>query len=136
MKPTHIEHIAIAVRSLAEAVPLYEKLLGTKCYGIEEVADQKAKTAFFSVGATKIELLESTSEDSPIAKFIEKRGEGLHHIAFAVEAIEQALQELERSGAQLIDHTPRKGAEGLEIAFVHSKSAHGVLIELTSKPKA
>ena len=134
MKPTHIEHIGIAVRSLAEAVPFYERLLGTPCYATEEVADQKVKTAFFKIGMTKIELLESTSPDGPIAKFIEKRGEGVHHIAYAVDAIEPALAEFERQGMQLIDRVPRKGAEGLMIAFLHPKSTHGVLTELCRRP--
>jgi methylmalonyl-CoA/ethylmalonyl-CoA epimerase len=135
MKATHIEHIGIAVKSLAEAIPLYEKMLGTKCYATELVADQKVRTAFLKIGETKVELLESTSPDGPIARFIEKRGEGFHHIAYAVDQIESALAELERQGVQLIDRIPRKGAEGLEIAFVHPKSSHGVLVELCSKPK-
>ena len=134
MKPTHIEHIGIAVRSLSRAIPFYERLLGTACYATEEVPDQKVRTAFFKIGQTKIELLESTSPDGPIAKFIEKRGEGFHHMALAVGGIDQVLLELERGGVQLVDHTPRKGAEGLEIAFLHPKSTHGVLIELCSKP--
>src|SRR5512133_2328929 len=102
MKPTHIEHIGIAVKDLDQAVKLYEKLLGTPCYAIEEVADQKVQTAFFKVGATKIELLASTAADGPVAKFIEKRGEGIHHIAFAVESLPGALHELKSKGIQLI----------------------------------
>lgn len=135
MKPTQIEHIGIAVKSLDEAIPFYERLLGTPCYATEEVPDQKVKTAFFNVGSTKIELLESTSDDGPVAKFIEKRGEGFHHIAFAVDDIQGALSELEQHGVQLIDRSPRKGAEGLVIAFLHPKSTHGILTELCSKPK-
>lgn len=129
MEPTHIEHIGIAVKSLDEAIPFYEKVFGLKCYNIEEVADQKVKTAFFKVGETKIELLESTDTEGPIGKFIEKRGEGVHHIAFAVSDIEKRLKEVEAAGVRLIDHSPRKGAEGLDIAFLHPKSTFGVLTE-------
>jgi methylmalonyl-CoA/ethylmalonyl-CoA epimerase len=132
MKPTHVEHIGIAVKNLQEAIRLYERLLGTPCYAFEEVADQKVKTAFFQVGQTKIELLESTSPDGPIGRFIEKRGEGVHHIAFAVEDLPGALQELHTAGIQLIDAQPRNGADGLSIAFLHPKSTLGVLTELCS----
>lgn len=130
MKPTHIEHIGIAVNSIADALPFYEKVLGLKCYNIEEVADQKVKTAFFLIGQTKIELLESTDPEGPVGKFIEKRGEGIHHIAFVVDQIEDKLREAEAAGIRLIDSTPRKGAEGLSIAFLHPKSTFGVLTEL------
>lgn len=131
MNLTHIEHIGIAVKSLEQAIPYYEKVLGLKCYNIEEVADQKVRTAFFKIGQTKIELLESTSEDGTIAKFIEKKGEGVHHIAFATGGgLAQALAECEAAGVQLIDKAPRKGAEGLNIAFLHPKSTMGVLTEL------
>lgn len=130
MKPTHIEHIGIAVKSLDEAVPFYETLLGTPCYAVEEVADQKVKTAFFMVGQTKIELLESTDPEGPVGKFIEKKGEGIHHIAFAVKGLEQALDDFRNAGIRLIDEQPRKGAEGLHIAFLHPKSTFGVLTEL------
>ncbi|MHC1732559.1 MAG: methylmalonyl-CoA epimerase [Bacteroidales bacterium] len=130
MKPTHIEHIGIAVNSIAEALPFYEKVLGLKCYNIEEVADQKVKTAFFMIGQTKIELLESTDPEGPVGKFIEKRGEGIHHIAFAVDRLEERLREAETAGIRLIDSAPRKGAEGLSIAFLHPKSTFGVLTEL------
>lgn len=130
MKPTHIEHIGIAVNSIAEALPFYEKVLGLKCYNIEEVADQKVKTAFFMIGQTKIELLESTDPEGPVGKFIEKRGEGIHHIAFAVDQLEDRLREAEAAGIRLIDTAPRKGAEGLSIAFLHPKSTFGVLTEL------
>lgn len=129
MKPSHIEHIGIAVRSLDEAIPFYEKMLGTKCYAIEEVKDQKVKTAFLKIGQTKIELLESTDPEGPIGKHIEKRGEGIHHIAYAVEDIESHLKEAEESGIRLIDLQPRRGAEGLDIAFLHPKSTFGVLTE-------
>lgn len=130
MNPTHIEHIGIAVKNLQEAIKYYENVLGLKCYGIEEVSDQKVRTAFFQVGQTKLELLEATSEESPIAKFIEKKGEGIHHLAFAVEGLKDMLGEVEAKGVQLIDKAPRKGAEGLDIAFLHPKSTLGVLTEL------
>jgi len=129
MNLSHIEHIGIAVKNLEQAIKYYENVLGLTCYAIEEVKDQKVKTAFFKVGQTKLELLESTSSDGPIAKFIEKRGEGVHHIAFAVEEIEKALQDVEQKGIRLIDLNPRKGAEGLDIAFLHPKSTFGVLTE-------
>ncbi|MDD4150197.1 MAG: methylmalonyl-CoA epimerase [Bacteroidales bacterium] len=130
MNLTHIEHIGIAVRSIDEARKYYEDVLGLKCYSVEEVADQKVKTAFFKIGQTKIELLESTDPEGPIGKFIEKKGEGIHHIAFAVDGIENALQSLEKDGIRLIDQAPRRGAEGLDIAFLHPKSTFGVLTEL------
>jgi len=129
MKLSHIEHIGIAVNDLNEAIPYYENILGLKCYSIEEVKDQKVKTAFFKIGQTKLELLESTSPNGPIAKFIEKRGQGIHHIAFAVDGIEKALGEAAEKGIKLIDQQPRKGAEGLDIAFLHPKSTFGVLTE-------
>ena len=130
MKPTHIEHIGIAVKSIDEALPFYENVMGLKCYNIEEVADQKVRTAFFMIGQTKIELLESTDPEGPVGKFIEKRGEGIHHIAFAVDQIEDKLRKAEAAGIRLIDSTPRKGAEGLSITFLHPKSTFGVLTEL------
>jgi methylmalonyl-CoA/ethylmalonyl-CoA epimerase len=130
MDISHIEHIGIAVKSIEDCLPYYENVLGFKCYNIEEVADQKVKTAFFKVGQTKIELLEPTSEDSTIAKFIEKKGEGVHHIAFAVPDVANALAEVEAKGVQLIDKAPRGGAEGLSIAFLHPKSTKSVLTEL------
>lgn len=129
MKPTHIEHIGIAVKNLEESIKFYEKALGLQCYAIEEVKDQRVRTAFFMVGQTKLELLESTDPEGPIGKFIEKKGEGIHHIAFAVKGIEQVLAETEGKGVQLIDKSPRKGAEGLDIAFIHPKSTGGVLME-------
>ena len=135
MKPTHIEHIGIAVKNLNESIAYYEKVLGLKCYSIEEVKDQKVKTAFFMVGQTKLELLESTDPEGPIGKFIEKKGEGIHHLAFAVENLEDILPEVESKGVQLIDKTPRKGAEGLDIAFLHPKSTFGVLTELCEDKK-
>ncbi len=133
MKLKHIEHIGIAVKDINESIKFYEDILGLKCYAIEEVADQKVKTAFFKLGDTKIELLESTDPEGPIGKFIEKKGEGVHHIAYAVEGIESALAVLEDKGIRLIDQKPRKGAEGLDIAFLHPKSTHGVLSELCEK---
>lgn len=136
MNISRIEHLGIAVKSLEEAIPYYENVLGLKCYAIEEVADQKVKTAFFMVGEAKIELLEPTSEESTIAKFIEKRGEGIHHLAFKIEdGVANALAEVEGKGIRLIDKAPRKGAEGLDIAFLHPKSTLGVLTELCEKPE-
>lgn len=130
MEISHIEHIGIAVNKLEEAIPYYENILGLKCYAIEEVKDQRVRTAFFMVGSTKIELLEPTDPDGPIGKFIKKRGEGIHHIAYAVKGIENAISELETKGVQMIDKAPRKGAEGLHIAFLHPKSSGGVLTEI------
>jgi methylmalonyl-CoA/ethylmalonyl-CoA epimerase len=130
MDISHIEHIGIAVKSIADSLPYYENVLGLKCYNIEEVADQKVKTAFFKVGQTKIELLEPTSDESTIAKFIENKGEGVHHIAFAVANVADALAEVEAKGVRLIDKAPRKGAEGLSIAFLHPKTTGSVLTEL------
>jgi methylmalonyl-CoA/ethylmalonyl-CoA epimerase len=130
MKPSHIEHIGIAVANLENSISFYEKVFGLKCYNIEELKDQKVKTAFFMIGQTKIELLESTDPEGPIGKFIEKRGEGIHHIAFAVDNIAEQLKHAEKEGVRLIDSDPRKGAEGLDIAFLHPKSTAGVLIEI------
>ena len=133
MNISHIEHIGIAVISLETAVPYYETLLGTKCYATEVVADQKVKTAFFKVGQTKIELLESTDPEGPIGKFLEKKGPGVHHLAFAVDNVNSALQQAGEAGIQLIDKQSRKGAEGLNIGFLHPKSTLGVLTELCSE---
>ncbi len=130
MNISHIEHIGIAVKDLEESIRFYEEKLGLSCYAVEEVADQKVKTAFFQVGDTKLELLESTDPEGPIGKFIEKKGEGVHHMAFAVEGIDNTLATLDEKGVRLIDKAPRKGAEGLDIAFLHPKSTHGVLMEL------
>ena len=132
MKPTHIEHIGIAVTNLEESIKYYEKVLGLSCYAIEEVADQKVRTAFFKVGDTKIELLESTDPEGPIGKFIEKKGPGIHHLAFAMPDVEKALLDAEENGVQLIDKVPRAGAEGLKIGFLHPKSTGGVLTEFCS----
>lgn len=133
MKPSHIEHIGIAVANLEEAIKYYENVLGLTCYNVEVVADQKVKTAFFQVGDTKIELLESTDPEGPIGKFIENKGPGVHHIAFAVENTDEALKDVEAAGVRLIDKCGRKGAEGLTIGFLHPKSTMGVLTELCSK---
>jgi methylmalonyl-CoA/ethylmalonyl-CoA epimerase len=129
MIPQYIEHIGIAVKNLKEAIAYYEEVLGLKCYAVEEVKDQKVKTAFFKVGQTKIELLESTDPEGPIEKFIREKGEGIHHIAFSVDNLYEKLKELESKGIELIDKEPRKGAEGLDIAFIHPKSTFGVLTE-------
>jgi methylmalonyl-CoA/ethylmalonyl-CoA epimerase len=135
MIPQKIEHLGIAVPSIAEALPYYEGVLGMTCYAIEEVADQKVKTAFLKVGEVKIELLEPTSPESTVAKFIEKNGGrgGFHHIAYAVNDIEARLQEVAEKGVQLIDKTPRGGAEGMTIAFLHPKSTAGILTEFCEK---
>ncbi|MBU0763317.1 MAG: methylmalonyl-CoA epimerase [Bacteroidetes bacterium] len=130
MKLTHIEHIGIAVSNLEKAIHYYEEILGLKCYAIEEVKEQKVKTALFRLGQTKIELLETTDPEGPVGKFVEKKGEGVHHIAFAVDGIRENLKEAEKKGIRLIDSEPRKGAEGLDIAFLHPRSTFGVLTEL------
>jgi methylmalonyl-CoA/ethylmalonyl-CoA epimerase len=133
MNITHIEHIGIAVKNLEESIKFYENILGLKCYSIEEVVDQKVKTAFFMVGQTKIELLESTDPEGPIGKFIDKKGEGIHHLAYAVNDLPAALEHAKKNDIKLIDENPRKGAEGLNIAFLHPKSTNGVLTEFCSK---
>lgn len=137
MKISHIEHIGIAVPDLAKAIEYYENVLGLKCYKTEVVEDQKVTTAFLKVGDTKIELLEATSPESTIAKFIEKNGGrgGIHHIAFSVaDGVGNALAECEEKGVKLIDKAPRNGAEGLQIAFLHPKSTEAVLTELCEDP--
>ncbi len=135
MNISHIEHIGIAVKSIEASIKYYEEVLGLKCYSVEEVADQKVKTAFFQVGDTKIELLESTAPEGPIGKFIDKKGEGIHHIAFAVPNASKALETAAEKGIQLVDKVSRPGAEGLNIGFLHPRSTHGVLTELCSKPE-
>ena len=135
MNLTHIEHLGIAVKSLEEAIPYYENVLGLKCYAIEEVADQKVKTAFFKIGQTTLELLEPTCPESTIAGFIEKRGEGIHHLAFATDDVAACLAEAEEKGVRLIDKAPRPGAEQMMIAFIHPKSTKGVLTEFCMKKK-
>lgn len=128
-----IEHVGIAVKNLESAVQFYEKLLGIKCYKIEQVPDQKVRVAFFTVGETKLELLESSDPDGPVARFIEKRGEGLHHIAFAVNDIKTLVKRAGNNGIRLIDSVPREGADNLDIAFLHPGSTLGVLIELCER---
>jgi methylmalonyl-CoA/ethylmalonyl-CoA epimerase len=133
MKPEYIDHIGIAVKSIEESIPLYESLLGTKCYSIENVEDQFVKTAFFKIGQTKIELLESTNPEGPIGTFIENRGEGIHHIAFAVANTDEALNDAKANGIRLIDRVSRRGAEEMNIGFLNPRSTKGVLIEFCSK---
>jgi len=128
-----IDHIGIAVKSLDEAIEFYEKTLGLKCAAREEVPDQKVRTAFFHVGEVHIELLEPTSPDSPVAKFLEKKGPGVHHIAYATDDVVQQLAEAKEEGCRLIDEAPRDGAGGKEIAFLHPKSTFGVLTEFCQK---
>ena len=133
MKPSHIEHIGIAVNNIEESRKYYEEVLGLACYKIEEVADQKVKTAFFMIGQTKIELLEPTDPESAVAKFIEKKGPGIHHIAYAVDNVDEALQNAESKGVQLIDKKGRKGADNMNIGFLHPKFTEGVLTEFCSR---
>ena len=133
MKPTVIDHIGIAVKSIDDALVFWEKAMGIKCEGIEEVEEQKVKTAFLPVRETEIELLEGTSEDSPVSRFIEKKGEGIHHIAIRVDNIEEALDELKSKGIRLIDEKPRAGAGGCRIAFVHPKATGGILLEISER---
>jgi methylmalonyl-CoA/ethylmalonyl-CoA epimerase len=125
-----IEHIGIAVRSLATAIPLYEKLLDTPCYKTETVENEKVNTAFFRQGDNKIELLESSDPDGVIARFIGKKGEGLHHVAFAVEDIEAEMKRLKEAGFTLLNEVPKKGADNKMICFVHPRDTAGVLVEL------
>lgn len=135
MTPSHIEHIGIAVTNLDEAIRYWEDVMGLKCYAIEEVTDQKVRTAFLKCGEVKIELLEPTCPESTIASFIEKNGGkgGMHHIAFCVEDTDQALNDAKEKGVRLIDQQSRGGAEGLHIGFLHPKSTLGVLTELCCK---
>ena len=133
MKPTVIDHIGIAVKSIDEALNFWEATLGIKCHGVEEVAQQKVKTAFLPVKDTEIELLEGTSEDSPVAKFIAAKGEGIHHLAIRVDNLEEALAELKEKGVRLIDEKPRCGAGGAKIAFLHPKATGGILLELSER---
>lgn len=133
VKLKKIDHIGVAVRDLKGALEFYESVLGLKAAGIEEVETQKVRVAFLPVGESKVELLEPTAPDSPVGRFIEKNGEGVQHIAFRVENIEEALQELKDKGLRLIDEQPRQGAGGARIAFLHPKSSFGVLIELCER---
>jgi len=128
-----VEHIAIAVESLEESIPFYRDHLGLAYQGQEEVPDQKVRVALFQVGSTRIELLEPVTDDSPISKFIEKRGPGLHHIAFATTHLQERLTKLKTDGVRLIDEEPKVGAEGKQIAFLHPKASGGVLMELCSE---
>ncbi len=136
MKISRIDHLGIAVKSIDEVLPYFENVLGLKCYNIEEVADQKVKTAFLKVGEVKLELLEPTSEESTIAKFLEKGGRGVHHVAFAIEdGVANAIAECTEKEVRVIDQAPRPGAENMMIAFLHPKSTAGILTELC-EPKA
>ena len=130
---TKIDHIGIAVKNLEATLKFYEDVLGIKCVSQEVVEEQKVKVAFLPVGDTEVELLESTSEDGPIARFIEKKGEGIQHVAFKVDNIEEAIAELQEKGVILIDEKPRYGAGGARIAFLHPKSTSGVLIEISER---
>jgi len=127
-----VDHIGVAVRNIEDSQKIYE-ILGIKPTGVEVVEDQKVKTAFLPIGDTEIELLEPTDKDSPVGKFIESRGEGMHHLALRVENIEEALRELKNAGVRLIDEKPRYGAGGARIAFLHPKATGGVLIELSQR---
>jgi len=132
-----IDHLGIAVRSLDEAIPLYEKALGLTCLGREEVASQKVRTAFFDAGGVHLELLEPTSPDSPVGKFLAERGEGIHHIAFRTDDIQAQLKQAAAAGVRLIHEQPFEGAAGKLVAFLHPKSTRGVLTELCAvKPGA
>ena len=128
-----VDHIGIAVSNLEESLKFYTDTLGLKLQGTEIVEEQKVKVAFLPLGDTEIELLESTAEDGPVAKFIEAKGQGMQHIAFKVENIEKSLAELKEKGIRLIDETPRYGAGGAKIAFLHPKSTNGVLVELCQR---
>lgn len=131
-----INHIGIAVRSIDDQRAYYEGVLGAVFEGVEEVADQKVRVGFFRVGDVRLELLEPSDPTSTVAAFLEKRGEGLHHVAYTVEAIESRIAELKESGVRLIDETPRPGAHHMRIAFLHPKSTHGVLTELCEPASA
>lgn len=130
MQPKKINHIGIAVKNLEASSSLYRDVLGMTFEGTEEVAEQKVRVAFFNIGGSRIELLEPTTPDSPVAKFLESKGEGVHHVAYEVEDIEAALAELKDDGIRLIDEKPRRGAHGTSIAFLHPKASGGVLTEL------
>ncbi len=125
-----INHIGLAVKNIEASLPFYRDALGMVFEGTEEVAEQKVRVAFLAIGESRIELLEPTSDDSPVAKFLDKNGEGVHHLAYEVEDLEKALADLKAQGVRLIDELPRKGAHGTSIAFLHPKSTGGVLTEL------
>ncbi|MCC5912105.1 MAG: methylmalonyl-CoA epimerase [Clostridiaceae bacterium] len=133
MKVGKVDHIGIAVKDLEASLKFYEDILGLECIATEVVEEQKVKVAFIPVGDTEVELLESTDEAGPIAKFIEKKGEGIQHIAFKVDNIEEAIETMKAKGVRMIDETPRYGAGGARIAFCHPKSTNGVLIELSER---
>jgi methylmalonyl-CoA/ethylmalonyl-CoA epimerase len=133
MKILKIDHLGIAVNSIEDGKSLWMDALGLHFEGTETVEEQKVTTAFFPVGESEVELLESTAPDGPVAKFLEKKGPGVHHIAFRVENIEEALAELKEKGVRLIDEKPRKGAGGAKIAFLHPKATNGVLVELCER---
>ena len=133
MKILKIDHLGIAVNSIEDGKSLWTDALGLHFEGIETVEEQKVTTAFFPVGESEVELLESTAPDGPVAKYLEKKGPGVHHVAFRVENIEEALAELKEKGVRLIDEKPRKGAGGAKIAFLHPKATNGVLVELCEK---
>ena len=136
MKISRIDHLGIGVKSIEEALPFFENVLGLKCYAVEEVADQKVKTAFLKVGEVKLELLEPTSPESAVAKWLENGGKGVHHVAFAVEdGVQEALLECESKEIRLIDKAPRPGAENMMIGFLHPKFTAGILIELCEPKK-
>jgi len=130
-----VEHIGIAVKTLADSVPLFEKLLNSQCYKTEKVESEKVNTAFFKSGDTKIELLESIDENGVISRFVDKKGEGLHHIAFEVENIETEMERLQKEGFILLNDNPKKGADNKLVCFLHPKSINGVLIELCQEIK-
>lgn len=136
MKLTRIDHLGIGVENIDAVLPYFENVLGLKCYAVEEVADQKVKTAFLKIGEVKLELLEPTSPDSAIAKWLEKGGKGVHHVAFSVEdGVAEALLEAETKGIRLIDKQPRPGAEKMMIGFLHPKTTAGILTELCEPAK-
>ena len=133
MNPTVVDHIGIAVKSIEESLKFWEGTLGIKCTGVEEVVEQKVKTAFLPLQDTEVELLEGTAPDSPVSKFIEAKGEGIHHLAIRVDDLEAALAELKEKGVRLIDEKPRKGAGGALIAVIHPKATGGILLELSQR---
>ncbi|NBG88547.1 methylmalonyl-CoA epimerase [Isachenkonia alkalipeptolytica] len=133
MKTTKLDHIGIAVKDLEKSLSFYEDVLGIKCEGKETVEEQKVRVAFLPIGDTEVELLESTDPEGPIAKFIEKKGEGIQHMAYRVEDIEKAIASMKEKGIRMIDEKPRYGAGGAKIAFCHPKDTNGVLIELSER---
>lgn len=133
MNAKKIDHIGIAVKNLDETLKFYQDILGLECEGTEVVEEQKVRVAFLPIGDSEVELLESTEEDGPIAKFIEKKGEGIQHIAYRVDNIEKAIEEMKEKGIRMIDEKPRYGAGGAKIAFCHPKSTGGVLVELSER---